>query len=153
MTHNDTPAFLSDSTEPQRPGAPAAQQAPTPAPEPAKPSKRELKRERKAQEKADAKAEKAAQSEGGTLPWIALLVGLIVITWRAIFGYRTVGLAAGDSLHTLSNMGAIMLGLATLVLGIVALAQRRRPTWPAVAASAIGLQAFAVGIVTWLATL
>lgn len=152
MTNNDTPSFLNDSAPSQGPAVPSAQPAPA-APEPAQPTKRELKREKKAQEKADAKAEKAAQSEGGSLPWIALLVGIIVIAWRAIFGYRTVGLAAGDSLHTLSNMGAIMLGLATLVLGIVALAQRRRPAWPAVAASAIGLQAFAVGIVTWLATL
>lgn len=150
MTSNDMPSFLDDNSGQVPAGsAPSAPSNSEPAP-----SRREVKAAEKAQvqaEKAQAKAERSAES--GSLAWISLLAGIVVICWQAIFGYRTVGLPAADSLHTLSNMGAIMLGLATLVLGIVALAQRRKPSWPAIAASAIGLQAFAVGIVTWMATL
>lgn len=87
------------------------------------------------------------------LRWFAFIAGIIVVCWQALFGYTTVGQASDATIHTVANMGAILLGLAAIVLSLVSLQRRRSDNWPALIGLALGAEGFIVHLATWLGTL
>ena len=92
-------------------------------------------------------------SEDSDLRWFALAAGIIVVAWQAIFGYYTVGQPADATVHTIANMGAILLGVSAVVLALVSLQRSRHGNWPALVGLALGAEGLIVHLSTWLGTL
>lgn len=92
-------------------------------------------------------------SEDSDLRWLALTAGIIVVAWQAVFGYYTVGQPAAATVHTIANMGAILLGVSAVVLALVSLQRSRHGNWPALVGLALGAEGLVVHLSTWLGSL
>ena len=100
------------------------------------------------------KAPASGVSSGNPTGWVGLGVAVVVTAMQAAFNYNVPGVVAAQSparsvLLFLSLIG----GVVAAVLGVVALAARRTPRWPGVAALAIGLNVFLVSVAAWVGSL
>ena len=163
MADNEVPEFLSPSSKsepkttneassPKASKSKEAGKAPSASPVPTTVTHTDQPKPEASYREGLEAGKRAAQSSS-VLSWLALFCGMCVVGWQAYFGYKTFGLEANDSLHIIANMGAILLGLATFILGTVSLAQRRRPFWPAISGLSLGLAAFVIHLITWFASL
>ena len=91
---------------------------------------------------------------GGTarnrLGWVALTVTGLLTAWQIIFSITVESVANRQTYESIGLMLVLVLAVGSLVLGIVALAQRVSPRWPAVSALAVGAYAFVVAIAQWV---
>lgn len=94
--------------------------------------------------------------EKAVVSWTALLVAVLLTVWEAIASLRLGGIdpasdpAAWNSFYPVSLFVTLVLGLAAAVLGVVGIAQRRKPTWPGLAGLAVGLYAFIGAVFAWV---
>lgn len=97
-----------------------------------------------------------ASRDRAVVSWIALLVAVLLTVWEAISSLHLGGIdpandpAAWNSFYPISLFVTLVLGLAAAVLGIVGIAQRRRPAWPGLAGLAVGLYAFIGAVFAWV---
>ncbi|RPF28821.1 hypothetical protein [Georgenia muralis] len=83
--------------------------------------------------------------------WTALVVAVALTVWQAVYAYSAGAPGGADETYTAVNrFVSLILSLVAAVLGVVSLAQRRHPTWPALAGLAIGLNGFIVSVTAWL---
>lgn len=129
-----------------------ASPTPRPAEKPAQ-SGNPVPPEKQSQKERPAPTGRAVQA-GNPTGWVGLAVAVVVTFMRAAFNYTIPGVNAADSparsvLLFLSLIG----GVVAAVLGVVALASRRSPKWPGVAALAVGLNVFLVTVAAWVGSL
>lgn len=96
--------------------------------------------------------ERPVTGRGNPVAWTSLLVAVVLTIWQAVYALSVQGVAPPDQdLYTsVSLFVTLILGLAAAVLGLVGIAQRRRPRWPALAGLAVGLNAFLVAVFSWI---
>jgi hypothetical protein len=91
---------------------------------------------------------------GNPTGWVGLAVAVVVTFMQAAFNYTVPGVADTESparavLLFLSLIGSVV----AAVLGVVSLASKRAPQWPATAALAVGLSVFLVTVAAWVGSL
>ncbi|MGM0385109.1 MAG: hypothetical protein ACQERF_03890 [Actinomycetota bacterium] len=94
------------------------------------------------------------QQPGNPSGWVGLAVAVVVTFMQAAFNYTVPGVADSESparavLLFLSLIGSVV----AAVLGVVSLASKRAPQWPATAALAVGLSVFLVTVAAWVGSL
>ena len=93
----------------------------------------------------------AAERRSDAVAWTAFAVAVALTVWQAVYAYSAGAPGGADETYTAVNrFVSLILSLVAAVLGVVSLAQRRRPTWPALAGLAIGLNGFIVSVTAWL---
>ncbi|UNX53649.1 hypothetical protein MF406_11685 [Georgenia sp. TF02-10] len=97
----------------------------------------------------------AGRAEGrlqNPVGWTGLLLAVALTVWEAIYNFNVVAsdVVSGDVQTSVNLFVCLVVGLAAVVLGIVAIAQRRRPVWPGLVALGVGLNGFLIGVAAWL---
>lgn len=93
----------------------------------------------------------AAERRSDAVAWTAFAVAVALTVWQAVYAYSAGAPGGADETYAAVNrFVSLILSLVAAVLGVVSLAQRRRPTWPALAGLAIGLNGFIVSVTAWL---
>ncbi|MCM3661564.1 hypothetical protein M3148_11275 [Georgenia satyanarayanai] len=98
-------------------------------------------------------ARKPQRADRNRLGWIAITVAGLLTAWQIVYAITVESVANRDTYESIGLMLVLVLAVGSLVLGIVALAQRALPRWPAVAALAVGVYAFIVAIAGWIGRL
>ena len=92
-----------------------------------------------------------AERRNDAVAWTALVVAVALTVWQAVYAYSAGAPGGADETYTAVNrFVSLILSLVAAVLGVVSLAQRRHPTWPALAGLAVGLNGFVVSVTAWL---
>ncbi|PYF99206.1 hypothetical protein SAMN05216184_10888 [Georgenia satyanarayanai] len=102
---------------------------------------------------AGRESRKPQRGERSRLGWIAITVAGLLTAWQVVYAITVESVANRDTYESIGLMLVLVLAVGSLVLGIVALAQRVLPRWPAVAALAVGVYAFIVAIAGWIGRL
>ncbi|WP_341358178.1 hypothetical protein V5H98_10280 [Georgenia sp. M64] len=93
----------------------------------------------------------AAERRSDAVAWTAFAVAVALTVWQAVYAYSAGAPGGADETYTAVNrFVSLILSLVAAVLGVVSLAQRRHPMWPALAGLAIGLNGFIVSVTAWL---
>lgn len=89
---------------------------------------------------------------GSPVAWTAVLLAAVLTVWQAVYVFsQAVRPDTRDEVvAAVSLFVHLVVGLAAAVLGVVALSQRHRPAWPALAGLAVGLNGFLLGVAGWL---
>jgi peptidoglycan/LPS O-acetylase OafA/YrhL len=89
---------------------------------------------------------------GSRVPWVALGVAAVLTLWQVIYSLtlHTMDAESQDVYTAVALFISLILGVAAIVLGAVALSQGHRPRWPATAALAIGVYVFVVTVASWV---
>lgn len=92
---------------------------------------------------------------GNPVAWTSLLLAVVLTVFHAVYALDAQGAAVrGEDVYTsIWLFVTLVLGLAAALLGIVGIAQRRRPRWPALAGLAVGLNGFLVAVFAWIGAL
>ncbi|MBD8063453.1 hypothetical protein [Oceanitalea stevensii] len=98
-------------------------------------------------------ARKPQRGDRNRLGWIAITVAGLLTAWQIVYAITVESVGNRDTYESIGLMLVLVLAVGSLVLGIVALAQRVVPRWPAVAALAVGVYAFIVAIAGWIGRL
>lgn len=101
----------------------------------------------------DAAERKRGDRSRNRLGWIAITVAGLLTAWQIIYAVTVESVENIETYESIGLMLVLVLAVGSLVLGIVALAQRVSPRWPAVAALAVGIYAFVVAIAGWIGRL
>ncbi|MPV37543.1 hypothetical protein [Georgenia subflava] len=90
--------------------------------------------------------------KGNPVAWTALLVAAVLTVWQAVYALSVQGVstASQDVYTSVSLFVSLVLGLSAAVLGVVGIAQRRHPRWPALVGLAVGLNVFLVSVFSWI---
>lgn len=95
------------------------------------------------------------RAERSAVGWVGLLVAAVLTVWQIVFAVSHQGLEPDDqdTYAAVSLFVTLVLSVGAVVLGLVALSQRRGPRWPAIVALAVGAQVFLVTVATWVGDL
>lgn len=95
------------------------------------------------------------RGERSAVGWFGLLVASVLTVWQIVFAVSHQGLEPGDQdvYAAVSLFVTLVLSVGAMVLGLVALSQRRGPGWPAIVALAVGAQVFLVTVAMWVGDL
>lgn len=94
----------------------------------------------------------SAPRQTSALPWIALILATIVVGVQCAYAYSTGQVIAGSggTSYKIFMFTSLVLSLITVVISVIALAQKSKHRWACLISLGVGINVLVVSIAAWL---